>query len=82
MGGDVEKAGGPTSGKDFVVDQHYKIVAKLKGTKGWIIDLHEMVIDGDQFAWVIASKSERRICAASTAARAGSSSTTPSRSTT
>lgn len=56
----VENAAGVvTSGKDIVVDQHYKTVATLKGSKGWIIDLHEMVIDGTD-AWVIASKSERK----------------------
>jgi Arylsulfotransferase (ASST) len=52
-------AGVVKSGKDIVIDQQYKTVATLKGKDGWIVDLHEMVIDGTK-AWVIASKSERK----------------------
>ncbi len=56
----VENAAGVIkSGKDIVVNQQYKTVATLKGKNGWIVDLHEMVIDGKD-AWVIASKSERK----------------------
>jgi hypothetical protein len=56
----VENAAGVIkSGKDIVVNQQYKTVATLKGKDGWIVDLHEMVIDGTD-AWVIASKSERK----------------------
>jgi hypothetical protein len=47
-----------TGGEDVVLDQHYKKIATLKGSGGWIVDLHEMVIDGTD-AWVIASKNSR-----------------------
>jgi hypothetical protein len=38
-----------------VVDQHYRPIARLKATGGWVITLHEMVIRGHD-AWVTANK--------------------------
>jgi EmrB/QacA subfamily drug resistance transporter len=53
--GVVTKTGQTESGEDIVVDQHYRQIARLKGTDGWILTLHEMLIDGEN-AWVTANK--------------------------
>ena len=53
--GNITNAGATTSGEDVVVDQHYRTLATLRGTGGWIITLHELVIRGDN-AWVTANK--------------------------
>ena len=53
--GVVSASGDTTSGEDVVVDQHYRHVATLKGTDGWVISQHEMLISG-QNAWVTAYK--------------------------
>jgi Arylsulfotransferase (ASST) len=53
--GTVTAAGITTSGEDVVVDQHYRHVATLKGTDGWVISQHEMLISGTN-AWVTAYK--------------------------
>ena len=53
--GVVNASGVTTSGEDVVVDQHYRHVATLKGTGGWVISQHEMLISG-QNAWVTAYK--------------------------
>jgi len=53
--GTVTSAGVTTSGEDVVVDQHYRHVATLKGTDGWVISQHEMLISGTN-AWVTAYK--------------------------
>lgn len=53
--GVVTKTGQTESGEDIVVDQHYRQIARLKGKDGWILTLHEMLIDGDN-AWVTANK--------------------------
>lgn len=53
--GVVTPAGITTSGEDVVVDQHYRPVATLKGSGGWVISQHEMVISGAN-AWVTAYK--------------------------
>ena len=51
--GVLTSAGAATSGTVFVVNQHYRQVAKLTGdTKdGWVISPHEVVISGHD-AWV------------------------------
>lgn len=54
--GNLTKTGDVLSGEDFVVNQHYKIVAKLVGTDGWKLSQHEFVITGGHFAWVTAYK--------------------------
>ena len=53
--GVVTNTGQTSSGKYIVVNQHYKTVATLQGTGGWVLTLHTMVIDGDD-AWVTANK--------------------------
>jgi EmrB/QacA subfamily drug resistance transporter len=53
--GVVTKTGQTESGEDVVVDQHYRQIARLKGTNGWILTLHELLIDGEN-AWVTANK--------------------------
>jgi Arylsulfotransferase (ASST) len=53
--GTVTAAGITTSGEDVVVDQHYRHIATLKGTDGWIISQHEMLVSGTN-AWVTAYK--------------------------
>jgi hypothetical protein len=53
--GVVTPTGEISSGKDIVVDQHYRPVATLEGADDWVLTLHEMVIDGD-YAWVTANK--------------------------
>jgi hypothetical protein len=51
--GTVSGSGATTSGKDVVVDQHYKQIASLTGKDGWVISQHEMIISGPN-AWVTA----------------------------
>jgi len=53
--GVVTNTGQTSTGKYVVVDQHYRTVVTLKGTDGWVLTLHSMVIDGDN-AWVTANK--------------------------
>ncbi len=53
--GTVSSTGVTTSGADEVVDQHYRHVATLKGTGGWVISEHEMIISGPN-VWVTAYK--------------------------
>jgi hypothetical protein len=54
--GVVNGDGATTSGEYVVVDQHYRTVARLRGTGGWVLDLHEIAIRGAN-AWVTANKS-------------------------
>ena len=54
--GNVTPTGVTLSGTDYVVNQNYKIVAKLTGQDGWIFSPHEFVITGGHFAWVTAYK--------------------------
>ncbi len=53
--GAVTNTGATESGEDVVVDQHYRTVARLKATDGWVLTLHEFLISGDH-AWVTANK--------------------------
>jgi hypothetical protein len=53
--GVITNTGATESGEDVVVDQHYRTVATLKATGGWVITLHEFIIDGDD-AWVTANR--------------------------
>jgi len=53
--GVVTNTGQTESGEDVVVNQHYQPVARLKGKDGWVLTLHELVIDGED-AWVTANK--------------------------
>jgi EmrB/QacA subfamily drug resistance transporter len=51
----VTNTGQTESGEDVVVDQHYRPIARLKGAGGWVLTLHEFLIDGED-AWVTANK--------------------------
>gem|GEM_PF-42891 len=53
--GKVTNTGATESGEYVVVDQHYRLLARLKATGGWVLTLHEIVIDGEH-AWVTANK--------------------------
>jgi EmrB/QacA subfamily drug resistance transporter len=53
--GKVTNTGATESGEYVVVDRHYQPVARLKATGGWVLTLHEIVIDGAH-AWVTANK--------------------------
>ena len=53
--GVVTNTGATEGGEDVVVNQHYQTVARLKATGGWVLTLHEFLIDGEN-AWVTANK--------------------------
>ena len=54
--GKVTKSGQTESGEDVVVDQHYRTIARLHATGGWVLTLHEFLIDSEGHAWVTANK--------------------------
>jgi EmrB/QacA subfamily drug resistance transporter len=53
--GFVTNTGQTETGEDVVVDQHYRPVARLKATGGWVLTLHEFAINGEH-AWVTVNK--------------------------
>ena len=53
--GTITSTGSTESGEDVIVDQHYRPIATLKATDGWVLTLHEIVIRGHD-AWVTANK--------------------------
>jgi hypothetical protein len=53
--GVVTSTGATESGEVVVVDRNYRTVATLTGQDGWILTLHEVLIDGDH-AWVTANR--------------------------
>ena len=53
--GTITSTGQTETGEYVVVDNRYRTVATLTGKDGWILTLHEIVIDGDH-AWVTANK--------------------------
>ncbi len=53
--GTITTTGDTETGEDVVVDQHYRPIARLKATNGWVVTLHEMIIRGHT-AWVTANK--------------------------
>jgi EmrB/QacA subfamily drug resistance transporter len=55
--GAVTNTGATESGEYVVVNQHYQTVARLKAQDGWVLTLHELVINGDH-AWVTANKNK------------------------
>jgi EmrB/QacA subfamily drug resistance transporter len=57
--GFVTNTGSTERGEYVIVNQHYQTVARLKATNGWVLTLHEIVIDGDK-AWVTANKNLAR----------------------
>jgi Arylsulfotransferase (ASST) len=56
--GVISPTGETLSGEDFVVNQNYKLVAKLVGQDGWVLSPHEFIVSGGHFAWVTAYKNE------------------------
>jgi len=53
--GKVTSTGSTESGEDVVVNQHYQPVARIRGRGGWVLTIHEFLLDGDH-AWVTANK--------------------------
>ncbi len=53
--GKVTNTGAIETGEDVVVDQRYQEVARLRGTGGWVLTLHEFIVDGEN-AWVTANR--------------------------
>jgi EmrB/QacA subfamily drug resistance transporter len=53
--GRVTNTGATETGEDVVVNQHYQPIARLKATGGWVLTLHEFLIDGED-AWVTANR--------------------------
>ena len=53
--GTITGTGETETGEYVVVNQHYQPVATLRGADGWVLTLHEIVIDGDD-AWVTANR--------------------------
>jgi EmrB/QacA subfamily drug resistance transporter len=57
--GVVTNTGATESGEYVVVDQHYRPIVRLKAKDGWVLTIHEFVIDKDH-AWVTANKNVPR----------------------
>jgi EmrB/QacA subfamily drug resistance transporter len=53
--GTITSTGATESGEDVIVDQHYRTVATLKATGGWVLTLHEIAIRGHD-VWVTANR--------------------------
>jgi hypothetical protein len=53
--GVVTSTGATESGEDVVVNQHYQTIARIRGSYGWKLTLHAIVISGDD-VWVTANK--------------------------
>ncbi len=53
--GVITNTGATQTGEDVVVDQHYRTVATLEATGGWVLTLHSLVIAGND-AWVTANR--------------------------
>jgi hypothetical protein len=53
--GTITTTGDTETGEDVIVDQHYRPIARLTATDGWVLTLHEIVIRG-HYAWVTANK--------------------------
>ncbi|MHB8531106.1 MAG: MFS transporter [Solirubrobacteraceae bacterium] len=53
--GIVTNTGATEAGEYVLVDQHYRQIARLKATGGWVVTLHELIVDGED-AWVTANK--------------------------
>lgn len=53
--GNITATGATLSGEYIVVNDHYQVVATLKGADGWVPTVHTMVITGHT-AWVTANK--------------------------
>ncbi len=53
--GVITNTGATEKGEYVISDQHYRTIATLHATDGWVPTLHEIVIRGDN-AWVTANK--------------------------
>ncbi len=53
--GKVTNTGATESGEYVIVDQHYRVLARLHATGGWVVTLHELAIRGHD-AWVTANR--------------------------
>jgi EmrB/QacA subfamily drug resistance transporter len=53
--GAITNTGATETGEVVIVDQHYRPIAHVQATNGWVITLHEIVIRGND-AWVTANK--------------------------
>ena len=42
--GQINRTSVTTSGEYVVVDQHYRVIARLRGADGWVLTLHEIAI--------------------------------------
>jgi EmrB/QacA subfamily drug resistance transporter len=51
----VTNTGATESGEYVLVNDHYQVVARLKGADGWKLTTHEFLIEGED-AWVTANK--------------------------
>jgi EmrB/QacA subfamily drug resistance transporter len=58
--GKVTKSGQTETGEDVVVDKHYRTIARLHASGGWVLTLHEFLIDDEGHAWVTANKNVAR----------------------
>jgi EmrB/QacA subfamily drug resistance transporter len=57
--GIVTNTGATEEGEYVLVDQHYRQIARLKATGGWVLTLHEFQIEGEN-VWVTANKNVPR----------------------
>ena len=53
--GKVTNTGATESGEDVIVNQHYQTVGRLRATGGWVVTVHEFLVDGEH-AWVTVNK--------------------------
>jgi EmrB/QacA subfamily drug resistance transporter len=53
--GKITSTGNTETGEDVIVNWNYQPVATLRATGGWVVTLHDLVIDGHD-AWVTANK--------------------------
>jgi len=53
--GVIDFTGATDQGEDVVADQHYRTIATLRGQGGWVLTVHDMVINGHD-AWVTANR--------------------------
>jgi EmrB/QacA subfamily drug resistance transporter len=53
--GTITTTGDTETGEDVIVDQHYRPIARLRATGGWVLTLHEILVRG-HYAWVTANK--------------------------
>ncbi len=53
--GKVTNTGATESGEDVIVNQHYQTVGRVRATGGWVVTVHEFLVDGEH-AWVTVNK--------------------------